>query len=71
MKGMFKMYNCEFNVTIDPKDKYEKAKKDMIQAMNSIRDLDMQQRQQLLYELVGIEQFNMFIKLYQQFICQK
>ncbi|MDE6424691.1 MAG: hypothetical protein K2K89_00915 [Ruminococcus sp.] len=57
--------------SIEPNDKYEKARQDVFQALNSISDLDMQQQQRLLLELVGIEKFNMLIKFYQQFICQK
>lgn len=59
--------------SIEPNDKYEKARQEVFQALNSISDLDMQQQQQqrLLLELVGFEKFNMLIKFYQQFICQK
>ncbi|MDE5558526.1 MAG: hypothetical protein K2J32_12735 [Ruminococcus sp.] len=57
--------------SIEPNDKYEKARHDVFQALNSISDLDMQQQQRLLLELVGIEKFNMLIKFYQQFTCQK
>lgn len=44
--------NFEPQMTIEPTDKYEKAKKDIIEALNSIRELNMQQQQQLFCELV-------------------
>lgn len=52
MKGDFKTMNFEPQMTIEPTDKYEKAKKDIIEALNSIRELNMQQQQQLFCELV-------------------
>lgn len=39
------------------KDKYEKAKKDIIEAMKSFRDLTDSQQQQLVKEFLGYETF--------------
>lgn len=38
---------------IEPTDKYDKAKQDLIQALNSIRELEPWQREQLAKELLG------------------
>lgn len=53
------MNNFQFNLSIDPKDDYEKAKKDFIQAMNSIQKLSPQQREQLATELFGLERMEL------------
>lgn len=42
-------------VGIEPTDKYEKARQDVIQALDSIRDLESWQREQLAKELLGID----------------
>lgn len=54
-------------LNIDPNDKYIKAKKDLIEALNSINALPPQQQQQLAYELIGAEKMNLFISFMQQF----
>lgn len=53
------MNDFQFNLSIDPKDDYEKAKKDFIQAMNSIQKLSPQQREQLATELFGLERMEL------------
>ena len=53
------MNNFQFNLSIYPKDDYEKAKKDFIQAMNSIQKLSPQQREQLATELFGLERMEL------------
>ena len=58
------MNDFQFNLSIDPKDDYEKAKKDFIQAMNSIQKLSPQQREQLATELFGLERWNLLGKCY-------
>lgn len=40
---------------IEPTDKYEKARQDVIQALNSIGELKPWQREQLAKELLGVE----------------
>lgn len=48
------MNNFEFNLSCDPKDDYEKAKKDLIQAMISFQRLNNLQQEQLVRELFGL-----------------
>lgn len=60
------MNGYEIKPTIDPKDNYEKARKDVIQAMNSIQKLTSQEQQQLAYELLGVNAVNSFITLMNQ-----
>lgn len=40
-------------IGIEPTNKYDKAKQDLIQAMNSIRELSQQEQQMLFTELFG------------------
>ncbi len=47
------------NLSFDPKDDYEKAKKDIFQAINSIQKLSPQQRERLAIELFGIERIEL------------
>lgn len=60
------MNNYEINLDVDPNDKYQKAKKDLIQAIQSINSLDSNQQKQLAYELIGAEKVNLFISIMQQ-----
>lgn len=55
-----------YKLTIDPRNKYDKAKKDLIEALNSIRALDPQQQQQLAYEVFGVQMIDTFFNLMQQ-----
>lgn len=57
------MNNFEFNLSCDPKDDYEKAKKDIFHAMNSIQKLSPQQREQLARELFGVERIELIRQL--------
>lgn len=54
------------NLDFDPKNKYDKARKDIFQAIKSVNELDPDQQQQLICELVGIKQFNLFVEICQQ-----
>ena len=56
----------DIKLTIDPQDKYLKAKKALIEAMESIRDLDPQQQQQLAREVFGAQMVEAFINIMQQ-----
>lgn len=56
----------DFKPTIDPKDKYDKAKKDLIEALNSIRALYPQQQRQLVYEVYRDQMVGAFLNLTQQ-----
>ena len=48
---------AEYNLKIEmtPTDKYEKAKKEMITAFKSFRELDSKQKEQLVLELAGMD----------------
>lgn len=61
------MNDLKIKLDIDPNDKYEKARKDLIQAMNSINVLDFEQQKQLAYELLGAEKMNLLINFAQYF----
>ncbi len=49
------MNDFTVNLTVDPINKYEKAKKDLFQAMKSMQELTPQQRDQLAKEVFGLE----------------
>lgn len=59
-------YGFDYKLTVDPRNKYDKAKKDLIEALNSIRALDPQQQQQLVYEVFGAQMVETFINILQQ-----
>ena len=46
----------------EPTDKYEKAKKDLIQAMNSFCELSPYQKEKLFKEIAGAEVTDAFIR---------
>lgn len=48
---------------IEPTNKYDKAKQDLIQAMNSIRELSQQEQQKLFTELLGASGIATVLKL--------
>lgn len=48
---------------IEPTNKYAKAKKDLIQAMNSVRELTPQEQQMLATELFGAEKIAALLNL--------
>ena len=52
------MERPKLKLDIEPADKYEKAKKDLITAMNSCAELSPQQKEQLALELLGVESFS-------------
>lgn len=47
------MNNLKLTLGIEPTDKYEKAKMDLIQARKSFLELTQQEQQMLIEELVG------------------
>lgn len=62
--------NINPKLDFDPTDNYQKAKKDLITALNSIRQLMPEQQRQLAIELFGakaINDFIGFIKSYNKF----
>jgi hypothetical protein len=58
-------YRITLNIT--PDDKYEKAKKDLLQAICSFQSLEQQQQQRLANEVFGIETVAAFINLMQNY----
>lgn len=61
------MYDVKLTVDIDPEDKYQKAKKDLIQAKKSFLELTPQERQKLVYEFLDDEKAEQAIRLLQRF----
>lgn len=49
------MADFTLKLDVDPTDKYEKAKKDMVTALSSFGELHPQQKEQLICELFGVE----------------
>ncbi len=61
------MYDAKLTVDIEPEDKYQKAKKDLIQAKKSFLELTPQKRQKLIYEFLDAEKAEQAIRLLQHF----
>ena len=61
------MNGYKIRPSIEPNDKYKKAKQDVIQAANSVRELTPQQCQKLAQELFGHEVVIQMFKIIQQF----
>ena len=57
------MNDYKINLSVEPTNDYEKAKMDIIQAMNSIQKLSPQQREQLARELFGVERIELIRQL--------
>ena len=49
------MDNYKLTVNIEPTDKYEKAKQDLLEAKKSFGELSSDQQWQLIYDLFGAE----------------
>lgn len=49
------MDNYKLTLGVEPSDKYEKAKQDIIQAKKSFDELTSQQQEQLVKEVFGAE----------------
>ena len=47
------MDNYEFKIGVEPTNKYKKAKQDVVQALNSIKQLNENEQQVLAEELFG------------------
>ena len=59
------MYPIKPIIGVEPTDPYEKAKKDIYTALNSISALSPPQREMLARELLGVADFAAFVKLAQ------
>jgi len=51
-------------IGIEPTNKYNKAKQDLIQAMNSIQELSQQEQQKLFTELFGAARVTAVLRLF-------
>lgn len=49
------MENYKLSVGFEPTDKYQKAKQDLLQAINSFRELDDTHKRRLLNDFFGAE----------------
>ena len=61
------MNDFKVNFTVEPNDKYEKAKQDCIKAAESLKELSPQQCQRLAQELFSYEVFAQMCKIMQQY----
>ena len=55
VRGDKNMKNIEIKLDVEPKDNYEKAKKDLIQAKLSFEKLTEQQKEWLVVEVLGLD----------------
>ena len=53
---------------IEPTDKYEKAKQDLIQALRSVGELSNEERQVLLEELFGATQVAIAVDMFNKYL---
>lgn len=61
------MGNYKIALNIEPTNEYEKAKLDLLKAMESIRDLPTYQRQKLAEELFGVQAVATLTNIMQQY----
>ena len=52
------MEDYKITVDVDPEDQYIKAKKDLLEAMDSFQQLTQQERERLITELLGVAAVN-------------
>ena len=58
------MENYKISVGIDPTNEYEKAKKDLIQALESVQSLPAAQQRKLAEEMLGAAYFASFCQIF-------
>ena len=61
------MDRCKLTVGIEPTNKYDKAKQDVIQAINSIQELTQQEQQMLVTELFGAAGISAVLSLFYRY----
>lgn len=61
------MENFKINLNVEPTNEYEKAKWDLLNAMNSIRALPTYQQGQLVKEVFGAQAVAMLARIMQQY----
>lgn len=57
--------NFEFKPDIEPKDKYEKARKSLIEALDDFQKLENYQKEKLIKEIFSAEMYNQALIYYQ------
>lgn len=60
------MDNYQVTVGVEPINDYDKAKQDVVKALDSIRKLSPRQQQMLAEELVGTTKIAILLKLFNQ-----
>lgn len=60
------MNNLKLTLGIEPTDKYEKAKMDLIQARKSFFELTQQEQRRLMEEFVGADNVAAMVRLFNQ-----
>lgn len=60
------MNDFYFKLEVEPKEKYARAKKAVLDAVNSVSELSNSQKCELCKELVGNEAFSAFCNMMQQ-----
>jgi len=60
------MEDYKITVDVDPEDKYIKAKKDLLEAMDSFQQLTPQERERLITELFGVAAVNEVCRIMNQ-----
>lgn len=60
------MEDYKITVDVDPEDKYIKAKKDLLEAMDSFQQLTPQERERLITELLGVAAVNEVCRIMNQ-----
>ena len=61
------MDNYKLTVGVEPIDKYEKAKQDLIAAKQSFDKLSQEQKWHLINEMLGAEAATMFFQVMQKY----
>ena len=65
------MSEFKLKLEIEPKEKYEKAKKDVLGAMKSVGELSEKQRYELCKEIIGMECSSQFYNMMKQYVDGK
>ncbi len=61
------MNNYNISIDITPKNKYEKAEKDLLQALKSFSELNFEEQKQLAIKFFGVAQVDFAIRILQQY----
>lgn len=61
------MNNYNLKIDIEPTNKYEKARNDLVEALSSFEKLSAMEQEQLVRDLFGVEALNMLSKITQRY----